>query len=170
MANPMQSKRRATEVAAYACQVAANFQELIGCFLAKDYRLAQRAALSVRIASMECPEMIVPHIGSLVDMLSRTDVHDAVIRNSARILQEIEIPTATHGKVMDVCFELIQNRNIAVAIRTFSLTILDNLSKLYPEIRNELGIIIEESMDFERPAFRARGKKILAKIKNQKRP
>ncbi|MCE7064484.1 hypothetical protein [Dyadobacter sp. CY326] len=168
MNDPMQSKRRAMEVAAYACLDSAHFQQLINCFLSNDYRLAQRAALSVSIAARQRPDMIVPHINTLVDMLPRTDVHDAVIRNSVRILQEIEIPAELHGKVMDICFAFIQNREIPVAIRVFSLTILDNFSKIYPEIRNELGIIIEEAMEFEKPAFRARGKKILARIKNQK--
>ena len=168
MADPMQSKQRATEVAAYACLDSANFQELMDCFLADDYRLTQRAALSVRIAAIQHPEMIAPHMGSLVDQLSRTDIHDAVIRNSVRILEEIEIPAELHGKVMDACFGFIQNRQIAIAIRAFSLTILYNLSKIYPEIKKELGIIIEETMEFEKPAIRARGRKILARIKNQK--
>jgi hypothetical protein len=170
MADPTQSKQRATEVAAYACQNSVHFQELMDCFIATDYRLAQRAAYSVSIAARQRPDLIAPHIGLLVDQLSRTDIHDAVIRNSVRILEAVTIPADLHGKVMDVCFEFIQNRQIAIAIRAFSLTILDNFSKIYPEIKNELGIIIEETMEFEKPAFRARGKKILANIKNQKHP
>ncbi|MCE7071465.1 hypothetical protein LZG74_14200 [Dyadobacter sp. CY327] len=170
LADPIQSKRRATEVAAYACIDSTHFQELMDCFVANDYRLAQRAAQSVSIAVSERPDLIAPHMGSLVDQLTRPGVHDAVIRNSVRIMQETEIPVELHGKVMDACFNFIQNRQIAIAIRAFSLTVLYNFSKIYPEIKNELGIIIEEAMEFETPAFRARGKKILANIKKQKHP
>ena len=170
MADPMQSKRRAAEVAAYACLDPAHFAQLMQCFLSDDNRLAQRAAYSVSIAGKERPDLMRPHISSLVDQLERKDIHDAVIRNSVRILQETEIPAELHGKVMDACFHFIQNRQVAIAIRAFSLTILYNFSKIYPEIKNELGIIIEEAMEFETPAFRSRGKKILANIKKQKHP
>ncbi|MCF0050066.1 hypothetical protein LXM25_08370 [Dyadobacter sp. LJ53] len=170
MADPIQSKRRAAEVAAYACLDPAHFAELMQCFLSDDFRLAQRAAYSVGMAGRQRPDLMVPHIGSLVDQLERKDIHDAVIRNSVRILQEVKIPEDLHGRVMDVCFEFIQNRQAAIAIRAFSLTVLYNFSKIYPEIKNELGIIIEEAMEFETHAFRARGKKILANIKKQKHP
>lgn len=164
MADPMQSKRRAAEVAAYACLDSAYFAELMDCFLSDDYRLAQRAAYSVSMAGRERPDLMEPHIGALVDQLERKDIHDAVIRNSVRILQEVEIPEELHGRLMDVCFEFIQNRQVAIAIRAFSLTILYNFSRIYPEIKKELRIIIEEALEYEKPAFVARGKKILKKI------
>ncbi|SKB95406.1 hypothetical protein [Dyadobacter psychrophilus] len=164
LADPMQSKRRASEVAAYACLDSAHFDELMDCFLSDNFRLAQRAAYSVSIAGSERPDLIEPHIGSLVDQLKRKDIHDAVIRNSARILQEVEVPEELHGRLMDVCFDFIQNRQIAIAIRAFSLTILYNFSRIYPEIKKELRIIIEEALEYEKPAFVSRGKKILKKI------
>jgi len=41
---------------------------------------------------------------------------------------------------------------------------LFNLSKLYPEIKPELKLIIEELWDNETAAFKSRGKKILSKL------
>ena len=164
LADPKFSKYKASIIAAHAALSAANFKELMHCFLADHYRLAQRAAYSVSIASSGNTALIAPYIGVLVSQLKRTDVHDAVVRNSARILQNVTIPDEFHGELMDACFTLIQNRSIPIAIRVFSLTSLFNLSGVYPEIRKELRVIIEESMDYEKPAFRSRAKKILAKI------
>ena len=48
-----------------------------------------------------------------------------------------------------------------VAIKAFSLTTLFNLSKFYPEVENELKLIIENNWDNETAAFKSRGKKIL---------
>ncbi|MEO6283640.1 MAG: hypothetical protein ABIN80_02685 [Dyadobacter sp.] len=164
LTDPRHSKLIAMRIATYACTSDAAFKELMHCFLSDDFRLAQRAAYSVSIGSKQKPAAIQPYIGVLVSQLKRTGIHDAVIRNSARVLEDISIPEEFHGELMDACFALVQNRQTAIAIRAFSLTILFNLCKIYPEIKNELRVIIEESMEFETPAFRSRGKKILKYI------
>lgn len=160
----IQTKEQALRIAEYAVISGKNFQELMDCFLADDVRLAQRAAWSVTWATQKKPAYIQPYIGVLVSQLKRTDVHNAVIRNSIRILEDLEIPKEFHGEVMSICFDFIQNKAAPIAVKAFSLTILFKLSELYPEIKNELKIIIQENIDYESAAFRARGKKILAKI------
>ncbi len=159
-----QNKTKAMQVAGFACLSAKNFKELMQCFLANDYRLAQRAAWSVSRAVIKKPEMIKPHIQSLVDQLERTDVHAAVIRNSVRVLEAIEIPELLHGKVMNACFNFIEQPATPIAIKAFALTTLFNLSKYYPEIKPELKLIIEDRWENETPAFKSRGKKILKQL------
>ena len=129
-----------------------------------EYRLAQRAAWSVSWAAKKNPAMIKPHLNKLVEQLSRTEVHDAVIRNSIRILEEIEIPEPLHGKVMNACFEFVEQPATPIAIKAFALTTLFNLSKHYPEIKPELKLIIEDRIDNETAAFKSRGKKILKQL------
>lgn len=160
----VQSREQALRIAQYAISSEQNFKELIQCFLSEDVRLAQRAAWSVSWAARKNPEIIRPYVGTLIRQLKRTDIHDAVIRNSVRVLEELEIPEEFHGEVLDVCFDFIQKRNIPVAIKAFSLKILFNLAQYYPGIKNELRLIIQEHMEYESPAFQSRGRKILAKI------
>ncbi len=154
----------AMQVSDYACASKKNFKELMQCFLSNEYRLAQRAAWSVSRAARQQPEMIAPYIKDLVAQLHRNDVHNAVIRNSVRILEAIEIPEAYHGEVMNACFSFIESPSSPVAIKAFSLTTLFNLSKIYPEIKDELKLIIEDRWDTETPAFKSRGRKILKEI------
>jgi hypothetical protein len=158
------SKSHALSIANYACQSKKKFKELMNCFLDKEYRLSQRAAWSVSWAAKQKPEMIYPHIKDLVSVFHREDVHDAAIRNSVRVLQEIDIPEKYHGEVMDACFQFLEKPSTAVAIKVFSLTTLFNLSKKYPEIKSELKLIIEDNWPHETPAFRSRGAKILQKF------
>lgn len=160
-----QNKAKAMQVAEYACLSPKNFKELMHCFLSNDYRLAQRAAWSVSWAARKEPAMIAPHIKSLVAQLKRVDVHAAVIRNSVRVLEAVDIPETLHGDVMNACFKFIESPVTPVAIKAFSLTTLFNLSKIYPEIQPELKLIIEERMDDETAAFKSRGKKILKAMK-----
>lgn len=164
----VQNRNRALSVADYASSDKKYFKELMQCFLSNDYRLAQRAAWSVSWAAINKPAMIQPYIKDLVAQLTRTDVHDAVIRNSARVLQDISIPEKYHGVLMNACFALIEKHETPAAIKAFSLTILYTLSERYPEIKAELQLIINERWPHETAAFRSRGGKILKNLNNKK--
>lgn len=159
-----QNKEDALRIAAYACESKKNFKELMQCFLANDYRLAQRAAWSVSWAANKKPEMIIAYTSKLVEQLLRNDVHPAVVRNSIRIIQHIEVPEKNHGELMNACFQLVEKPTTPVAIKAFSLTALHNLSKKYPEIKSELKTLIESLWENETAAFRSRGKRILKSL------
>lgn len=163
------SKQQALKVSEYACSSAKNFKALMQCFLSNEYRLAQRTAWSVSWAAQKNPDIIQPYIKDLIQQLARKDVHDAVIRNSIRIFQKIEIPKEFHADLMNYCFAFIESNITPVAIKAFSLTTLFNLSKIYPEIKNELQLIIEERWNYETAAFKARARKILETLNTVKK-
>jgi len=157
-------KKQAVGIASYACESAVNFKELMQCFLANDYRLAQRAAWSVSWAVRKKPELIQPYVKDLVAQLQRKDVHKAVIRNSVRILEMIDVAEPFHGEIMNACFSFIETPATPVAIKAFALSMLFKLSENYPDIRHELKLIIEERMRTETAAFKSRGRKILEQL------
>ncbi|MBK7883083.1 MAG: hypothetical protein IPJ81_04195 [Chitinophagaceae bacterium] len=65
---------------------------------------------------------------------------------------------------MNICFDYLQSPAEQVAVKAFSLTVLGNLAKLYPEIIPEIKVIIEEQVPHQTPAFKSRAKKILKNI------
>ncbi|MES1218558.1 MAG: hypothetical protein ABUT20_23845, partial [Bacteroidota bacterium] len=76
----------------------------------------------------------------------------------------ITIPQRFHGEVMSLCFNYIISPAEPIAVKAFSLTVLQNLSIQYPEIKQELKTIIEDRWDFESTAFKSRAKKILKQL------
>ena len=76
----------------------------------------------------------------------------------------MQVPQKYQGELMDICFGYIADPNEKAAIKAFSLTVLENLAKQYPEINTELKTVIEDRWDYETAAFRSRAKKILAKM------
>ena len=158
------SKQQALKIANYACSSPKYFKELMNCFIDNEYRIAQRAAWSVSWASQKQPELVKPYIKILVAQLNRKNIHNSVIRNSLRILQKINIPQKFHGEVMNSCFNFIQQPATPVAFKSFSLKILGNFAKIYPEIKNELKVIIEERWGTETAGFKAKAKHILKQI------
>ena len=133
----------------------------MACFLSNEYRLAQRSAWSVSHAARLKPAMILPYIKDLTAQLLRNDVHDAVIRNSTRILNEIKLPEKYHGEVMNACFLLAEKAETPIAIRAFSLSMLHKLSRLYPDIRQELNLIAGSHLNNDSIAIRSVAKKIV---------
>jgi hypothetical protein len=140
------------------------FGELISFIITDDRKLAARAAW---IASEICrlhPGLIKPHLKNLVNHLQNKNTDDAVKRNTLRILQWVAIPSALHGILMNICFEIIISGQEPPAVKANALTILDNLRERYPEISDELKTIIESGYETESPAFKSRASKILKKL------
>lgn len=153
------TKTQAKTITAYACSSSSHLEGLMQCFTDNKYRVAQRAAWSVSDVAQRKPELIQPYLKDIVAQLQPTNVHPAVLRNSVRILQTINIPGALHGKIMNACFNLIEQPATPVAIKVFALTTLYILSKHYPEIQHELKTVIEDRIDNETSAFVSRSKK-----------
>jgi hypothetical protein len=137
------------------------FDELFQLFLSDEYRVVQRAAWPLSYAVILHPGLIKKHFNRLLVNLSRPGIHDAVKRNTMRLLQDISVPVKYHGLLMDTCFKYISTPGEAVAIKAFSLTVLEKLAKQYPEIIPEIKLLIAENYERETAAFRSRAKKFL---------
>jgi hypothetical protein len=117
--------------------------------------------LSYRIQNH--PLLAKPYYKKFIEQLSDEQTHPAARRNIVRLFQFIEIPKRYHGSIMDICFRYVNSPGEAIAVKAFSLRILENLSSQYPEILPELKTIIEARWELETPAFRSRARKILKK-------
>ena len=158
------SKAQCSKIVNYIGSDKRKFKELMKAFFSGEYRITQRAAWPLSYCVSNYPQLVTPYLDQLLATLENPDVHNAVVRNIIRLLQDIKIPKRYHGKIMTICFDFISSETIQVAIKAFSLTVLNNLAKDYPEIRPELKLIIEERWDNESPAFKSRARKILDRL------
>lgn len=156
------SKENIELVASWIGNNEERFQQLMDLFLFDKYRVVQRSAHALGKVGEKHPEMILPYIDAMLKRMSEPDIHVAVKRNVVRVLQYIDIPEKHHGDVMNLCFDLLADAKEAIAVRVFSMTVLDNLSKQYPEIKQELHAIVEDQLEQGcTAAFKARAKTIL---------
>ncbi len=140
------------------------FDELFRLFITDEYRVVQRAAWPLSYAVKANPGFIGKHFPRFLKNLNQPNLHDSVKRNSIRLLQNVVIPEKFHGEVMNICFDYIIDPKEKPAIKAFSLTVLQHLSRQYPEIKNELKLIIESQWENESAAFKSRAKKILKEL------
>jgi hypothetical protein len=158
------SKANCTKIVHWIGADQKRFDELFDLFLQDEYRVVQRAAWPLSYAVIAHPQLIKKHFGKLIRNLNKKDLHDAVKRNTVRLLQDITIPEKFHGEIMNLCFDYIQSPDETAAVKAFSLTILEKFSVQYPGIKNELKTIIEDRWNYEKAAFRSRAKKILKRL------
>ena len=137
------------------------FDQLFSLFIGNDPLLAQRASWPLGYAAVANPRLIDKHFKELLENVKKKGVHNAIKRNTVRILQDISIPEDFQGDVMNLCFDYLMSPEEKPAIKAFSLTVLQNLSVQYPEILPELRTIIQDRWDFESKAFQSRARKIL---------
>lgn len=140
------------------------FAELMEIFFEHNSRKNQYAA-SVMIHCVDKWDyLLTPYLEKLILNLRNDNLKDATKRNTVRVLQDVKIPENMHGILTDICFQYLQNPSEAIAIKVFSMTIIHNLTKQYPELKEELKFILEEQIPFQSAGFRSRAGKILKNL------
>ena len=159
------SKQRAEKITDYIGTDPDRFEILIDLLLGEEYRVTQRAAFTLSHVFDRHPHLIEPYLDKLVYNL-RNKVPVAVVRNTVRFLQFVEIPDHLIGEVTDICFGLLESGDSPIAVKVFAMTVLANVCEKEPDLKNELAIIIEDQLPYGSAGFKNRGTKILKKIKD----
>lgn len=155
------SKTQCTKITAWVGDDQKRFDELFGLFLKDNYRVTQRASWPLSYCVLAYPGLIKKTLGKLINNLQKPAIHDAVKRNTLRILQEIDVPKKYQGTVMNSCFQWVESPVEPVAIKVFALTVLVNLAKLYPEILPEIKLLVQSQLPNQTAAFTNRVKRLL---------
>lgn len=155
------SKTQCTKIVQWVGNSQKKFNELFNLFLLGDYRVTQRAAWPLSYCVIEHPVFIRKNFSKLLNNLSKPGLHNSIKRNTMRLLQYVDIPEKFQGQVMEIGFIYVQSPSEPVAVKAFSLTVLANLAKKYPEILPEINLLIEEQLPHQTAAFKSRAKKIL---------
>lgn len=157
------SRRQTNKIVDYIGKSPSRFKSLVTIFLNGPYRITQRAAWPLACCVRAYPPLIQPHLKSVLAMLNQPDAHDAVKRNILRFLQDIEIPRKFYGTLADRCFTLMDPKE-PIAIRVFSMSVLANIAKHEPDLRQELRIVIEDQLPYASAGFLSRSRKVLKQL------
>jgi hypothetical protein len=157
------SKAQTMKIVKFIGNDAKKFKALMDLFFNAEYRVVQRSAWAVNMCAENHPGLIKPYLEKMIDYLQKP-VHDAVRRNTVRILQFIAIPKSLTGKAASVCFDLLQAKDEPVAVKVFSMTVLAKICRAEPELKNELRLIIEQQLPYSAAGFLSRAKRILKEL------
>ncbi len=152
------SREYAEKVAEYIGDDKKRFKELMKLFFVNDYRMNQRASWAVLITIQKKPNLIQPYLSKMLKKLDE-DVHDAVIRNTIRIFEDIDIPESLEGFLYDKCMHYLNGMDYPVAIKAFSLTVAARIALKYPDLQPEILEIIDYQVPHATAAFKSRAKR-----------
>lgn len=146
-------------------------KELFNLALEKDHLLSSRAMWVLAHCSDLDYDRIKPFHVKLVSNLKNENLHNGVIRNTLRLFQKQAIPKIHESFMLDKCFQYIKNPSEAIAVRSFSMNVVFNISKPYPELLHELSIILQHlNITEESAGIRSKVKntlKDIAKLKSK---
>lgn len=142
-------------------------QELMDCYFSDDLRLNQRSSWPVSYIAHKSPELMDPYHQQMMDDLENPK-HNAMVRNTVRIYQEITIPESIEGQLFEKCYGYVADPREATAIRSFSLTILEKLSSKFPDLKNEVIELVKEQAPHGTSGFKNRAKKMLLRMGKKK--
>lgn len=138
--------------------------DLFQLFWENDKLLTQRATWAIIIITEWKPKIIKPFVEDMILTLKKEGVNDSIKRNTVRILAEFPIPKHMEGIITEICFNYLNNASEAIAIKVFSMTILERMVEKYPELKEELIASLEMGMEFGSGGYRSRGGKILSRL------
>jgi hypothetical protein len=162
------SKAQCSKIVAWVGDSQQRFNELFKLFVSDaEYRVVQRAAWPVSYCVEAHPGLIKSNFSKLIKKLHQPNLHDAVKRNSMRLLQHIDIPEKYQGDVMNICFTYVESQTEAIATKAFAMTVLGNLSNLYPEIIPEIKLLINDQLPHATPGFKSRARALLKQFEKR---
>jgi hypothetical protein len=123
--------------------------------------VTQRAAWPISYCIEHHPELVKPYFGRLISLLKKSDGHDAIRRNVARLLQFVDIPPRFRTRIFEACYNLVDDPQQPIAVRVFAMTAAAKAAEGHPELARELALVIRKYTENGSAGFKARARKVL---------
>ncbi len=136
-----------------------DFDFLIEAMTHKDTQTSSRAAWAMSHAVQISPAILEKkqHI-RLIEIADKA-ISGSLKRNIMRAWQSVELPSGFIYEIADLALRFLGNPKEDVAVKAFSITVLQNCLKQIPELKEEVLFLIEKEMPHATAAFVVRAGK-----------
>lgn len=158
------SKRQTIKIVRWVGEDKKRFNELMNLFLTGEDIVKQRSAWAFSYSAIAHPLLVKPHLKKLLENLKTPGLHDAVKRNTLRLLQEINIPEDLQGLATEICFTSLTSVQEPIAVKCFAMTTAANICKQHPELARELKMLVEDMLPHASAGVKSRIKRTLKQL------
>ncbi len=137
------------------------FDRLVDYVFDQNPRVIQNASAILSKCIEKRPILAKPYLEILIAKISEIDCPVATKRNILRFLQFMDLEEHFLGHLCKLCINFIQSSKESVAVKAFSLEILNKIAKIYPEISEEVKQILQDNFSYQTPAIKHKAKKFL---------
>ena len=126
--------------------------------------LPQRGSWVLDESFIAQTKSIAKYLPEMIAELAKP-VHDAVKRHILRILIRAEIPEDSSAALFDQCLYFLSDPKAAIALKVYSMEIATKIAMPFPDLREELKIIIQDQMTHcGTMAILSRGRRLLKRL------
>ena len=127
--------------------------------------LKWRAAWVFEELCLKHPAVLAQYLDDIAELFP-TLTHVPLRRMLGHLLAESVIPESYESEIVDVSFQWLQDVFMPPAVRVHCMSIIFNLTKKYPELKQELKSILLFDYELGSAGYKNRASKILAKLGN----
>jgi hypothetical protein len=148
---------------AKACAVIPEeFDKLVSLMEDKDRHISAMAAWSMGHAVQQQPDILARHHHEVFIRIAAHTTLGGIKRNILRAWQWAPPAGELLYEAADIALKLLADPKEDVAVKAFSITLLQNALKEIPELKDESLFVIEKNLPQAKPAFTSRAKKFMA--------
>jgi hypothetical protein len=138
-------------------------KELIEIIFTEEEPVSRRAAWPLRFIHERDISLLYNYLPIIIIKLPEIK-SVAIQRNFLYIIAYSNVPEFYSGQLIDFTSKILTNKSSPVASLIYSIDIFFSHSKEYPELLNELRIMIELLLPNATPGVRSKGLKTIRKI------
>lgn len=160
------SKKHAAEIAGMAGKDESVLKALWDFALSDEEPVNWRAAWVIKGIHENNKKLVEPLIGEMIRSLPHLE-KEGVKREFLRMIMEYALPEDDDllGVLLDSCFKWLANQAEPIAIKVHCMTILFEISKVIPEIKEELITTIAVAMQEGSAGIINRGSKTIRALR-----
>lgn len=161
------SKEFTESIVNYIGNDSKKFEKLLSIMFTGKGIVSQRAAWAFSYCAINHLKALTRHFNGLIKLLEDSSHHPAIHRNILRVFQEINVPDKYCARLIEICFKNIMSQMQPIAVRAFAITVAANICERFPELKNELFLILNEINQLpQNPAIKHRTRVALKQLEN----
>jgi hypothetical protein len=146
---------------AMECTGKHEFASLVTCMTDRDSHVSAMAAWCMSHVVIKHPQILsINHYRTFLDIVSNTQ-SSSLKRNIMRAWQVVDIPADLRLWVAEIALAFLASPKEDVAIKAFSITVLQQIVRYVPELKEEILFILERDMPHATAAYIQRARQFI---------
>ena len=141
-----------------------NFEEVYLFIKSNDNKQGNRAAWTLTKVNETISNWLPHYFDDILKWLPQMKtqgIHRSIIKIVAT---NSILPEENESEWIDFCYEKLQNVDVDIAVKVYSMELLCKFCIKYPDLINEFKIVLEEGSKIYSKAYSGRAKKIYKKL------
>lgn len=132
-----------------------------------DPKIAWRSTYIIDMLHDLDNDLLADYIPIIIKKLPNETNH-SIKRHYARILTQYDLSKLADGHLIDACFNWLQSEEIPIAVKAHCMLILFKLCKAYPDLKQELILVLEDLIPYGSKGVVNRARKLLKDLYENK--